>query len=111
MMKLVEELGVKVDSFVFVLLNVNVKNLISNLPVIVANVFGSRRNTLHGLYFFLLYKGVLAFPKRHDGLRVRYFLRVLHFQNAASRYLLIAPLHFQSDYWLTARELPLDLAD
>lgn len=109
-MKLVEELRVKVDSFVFVLLDVNVKNLISNLPVVVPNVFGSRRNTLHGLYFFL-YNGVLAFPKRHDGLRVGYFLRVLHFENAASRYLLIAALHFQSDYWLTARELPLDLAD
>jgi hypothetical protein len=109
-MELIEELRVKVDSFVFVLLNINVKNLISNLSVIVANVFGSRRNTLHGLYCFL-YKGVLAFPKRHDGLRIGYFLRVLHFQHAASRYLVIAALHFQSDYWLTARELLLDLAD
>jgi hypothetical protein len=117
-MELVEELGIVIERSVLKSFNVDVENLVCNLPAIESltsrSIHGVFHGVLHGVFHGLLFSvafGIPTFPKIQDGPSVGHFFTVLLFTNAPLRYLVTAVLHFQPDDWQATRKLALAVRD
>jgi hypothetical protein len=113
-MELVEEPGIVIESSILKSFNVDVENLVCNLPAIESLTIRSIHGLFHGVFHGLLFSvaiGIPTFPKIQDGSSIGHFVNVLVFANAPLRYLVTTVLHFQPDDWQATRKLALAVCD